>query len=100
MMLAWVLSAKAFGLYTPTPEDATLIASLENKVDTIYSTSPQKIEAIWEKLSRSVLAFSKETQAGYILRELSWIIEKQLHVGKKPNDRSAEMISVIAQQFD
>lgn len=99
MLLAWVLSAEALWMYTPLPQDSELIISLENKVESIYQSSPEKIESIWEKLSRSLPAFSEDTQIGYILWELQIIIENRIKMWKKSQERSNEMLGILAGQF-
>jgi len=100
MLLLWLFSAKAFGAYTPSIEDAVIIQSIEPKIDSLSISNPSKLSTIQQKLSVIIPTLSPDTQAHYVLNELFLIIKNlETQPTSELNNPSDALIQALASQF-
>jgi hypothetical protein len=64
------LSTFSIYAYTPTQSDKVLLTSIDQKIDSLYQTDPDRLERIGKKILWVMNSFDKETRVYYILLTL------------------------------
>jgi len=57
--------------YNPTVKDTKTLNSVYKQIDLIYEKQPEKIEKLYEKISKILPSLKKDNQTKYIVRELN-----------------------------
>lgn len=96
MLLLWVFTAKAFGMYSPTSDDVALLSTLEEKIDTIQDSDPARLHSIQDRIPSVLEILTSDTQARYVIHELFLYIEK---ITTNTGQYSNELIRLLAREF-
>ncbi len=96
MLVLWLFSAKAFGLYTPNSSDIELLENLERKIQYIASVNPSKIKHIENKIPSILPLFWENSREFFIIQELLFVIQNRENIAF---EMSPALVKVLATQF-